>query len=89
MNKPLRDEPRIWLVTGDKLGDNAQVKQIADNLGLPYETKHLLPKQEFILGKPRFQASLAHLDLNDSDPLTQPWPDLVITVWPPRWRAKG
>jgi len=80
MNKLLHDGPRIWLVTGDKLGDNAQVKQIADNLGLPYATKRLLPKQEFILGKPRFQASLAHLDLKNSDPLTQPWPDLVITV---------
>ncbi len=53
---------------------------IADSLGLAYETKRLLPKQKYILGKPRFRVSLAHLDLNHSDPLTPPWPELIITV---------
>ena len=72
--------PRIWLVLGDKLGDNAQVKMIADRLGLPYEIKHLVPKEEYRLGKPRFRVSLEHLDLENSDPITAPWPDMVITA---------
>ncbi|HED19158.1 MAG TPA: nucleoside-diphosphate sugar epimerase, partial [Gammaproteobacteria bacterium] len=76
MNSP----PRIWLVLGDKLGDNAQLTMIADSLDLPYEVRHLVPKQEYRLGKPRFKASLQHLDLENSDPLAAPWPDLVITA---------
>jgi mitochondrial fission protein ELM1 len=54
--------PRIWLVTGDKLGDNAQVEMIANSLGLAYTVKHLSPRQKYILGKPRFKVSLDHLD---------------------------
>jgi mitochondrial fission protein ELM1 len=75
-----RSTPRVWLIIGDKLGDNAQVKMIADSLGLPYETRRLLPKKKYVLGKPRFRISLDHLDLNHSDSLKPPWPDLVITV---------
>ena len=72
--------PRIWLVLGDKLGDNAQLTMIANSLGLPYEIKHLVPKEKYRLGKPHFTASLQHLDLENSDPLAAPWPDLVITA---------
>ncbi len=80
MNNSLSTGPRIWLVIGDKLGDNAQATIIADSLGLPYETRRLLPKQKYVLGKPRFRVSLDHLDPGHSDPLTPPWPDLVITA---------
>lgn len=72
--------PSIWLVIGDKLGDNAQVIMIADALGLPYEIKRLLPLPAFEKGKPRFRVSLEHLDPQRSDKLAPPWPDLVITV---------
>jgi uncharacterized protein len=71
---------RIWLVIGDKLGDNAQVTMIANSLGLPYTVKQLLPREKYVLGKPRFKVSLDHLDLDGSDRLSPPWPDLVITV---------
>lgn len=71
--------PRIWLVIGDKLGDNAQVEMIANSLGLAYTVKHLSPRQKYILGKPRFKVSLDHLDPDNSDALAPPWPDLVIT----------
>ncbi len=80
MNNPSASKPRVWLVIGEKLGDNAQATLIADNLGIAYKTRRLLPKQQYILGKPRFRASLDHLDPEQSDPLTPPWPDLVITI---------
>lgn len=80
MYKGNRTTPRIWLVIGDKHGDNAQAKIIADCLNLPYDTRKLVPKSQYILGKPRFKASLDHLDLSRSDSLEPPWPDLVITV---------
>ncbi|MCO6412622.1 MAG: mitochondrial fission ELM1 family protein [Thiogranum sp.] len=72
--------PRIWLVIGDKLGDNAQVEIIADALQLPYETRRVLPKPQFVLGKPKFKPALDHLDLERSDKLEAPWPDLILTI---------
>lgn len=77
---PAQDAPRIWLVIGDKPGDNAQVQIIAEALGLPYQTKRVLPRPEWVLGKPRFKASLYHLDPERSDELQPPWPDLILTV---------
>jgi hypothetical protein len=73
-------EKRIWLVIGDKPGDNAQVEIIAEALGLPFEIRRVLPKKQYILGKPRFKASLYHLDLHRSDKLEPPWPDFVLTI---------
>ena len=72
--------PRVWLVLGDKRGDNAQVEVIAPALGWPCERKyvHMLPP--WVQGKPRVLPSLHHIDRARSDPLEPPWPDLVITI---------
>lgn len=80
MSAPTSTPPRIWLVIGDKPGDNAQVEIIAEQLDLPYEIKRVLPKPEYVLGKPRFEVSLEHLDLDRSDTLAAPWPDLILTI---------
>ena len=72
--------PRIWLVLGDKPGDNAQVEIVAEAVGLPVERKRVIPRAEWVLGKPRVEASIAHLDPERSDPLEAPWPDLVLTI---------
>jgi mitochondrial fission protein ELM1 len=74
------DEAPIWLVMGDKPGDNAQLLAIAEALGRPYEVRRMIPRKEFVYGKPDFKPSLYHLDLEKSDPLVPPWPDLVLTV---------
>lgn len=75
--------PRIWRVLGDKRGDNGQVEMIADALasarGWQSELRHLEMQPQWVLGKPRVAASLAHIDLGRSDALTPPWPDLVLT----------
>jgi hypothetical protein len=75
-----KDNPHIWLVIGDKPGDNAQVEIIAQALRRPYQVRRVLPKAEFVLGKPRFEPSLYHLDLERSDPLQPPWPDFILTI---------
>lgn len=80
MKAPGSDSPRIWLLLSDKLGDNAQVEIIAEALGLHYEIKRVYPLPQYVLGKPRFLPSLYHLDLERSDPLEPPWPDLIITI---------
>ncbi|MEE9494798.1 MAG: ELM1/GtrOC1 family putative glycosyltransferase [Gammaproteobacteria bacterium] len=72
--------PLIWLVIGDKPGDNAQIEILAEALELPYEIRRLIPKPEFVLGKPRYKISLEHLDPEKSDELEPPWPDLIITI---------
>jgi len=72
--------PRIWLIIGDKLGDNAQVDVLVQTLGLPAQRKELRFKEQWVYGKPRFRASLHHIDPARSAPLEPPWPDLVITI---------
>ena len=57
MNTQTHSTPRIWLVIGDKLGDNAQAKMIADRLGLPYETRRLLPREKYVLGSRAFASA--------------------------------
>ncbi len=73
-------EPRTWLVLGDKRGDNGQVEAVAARLPWPYETRFVQMKPEWVYGKPRVRPTLDHLDLDRSDPLEPPWPDLIITV---------
>lgn len=75
--------PRIWRVLGDKRGDNGQVEMIAAALaaqrGWSSELRHLEMRPEYVLGKPRVDATLSHLDLARSDALDPPWPDLILT----------
>jgi hypothetical protein len=70
----------VWLVLGDKLGDNAQVEVIAERLGWPCVTKRLKFSAAYVTGKPRFKPALYHIDQAASDPLAPPWPDLILTV---------
>jgi mitochondrial fission protein ELM1 len=72
--------PRIWLLIGDKLGDNAQARAVVDALGWPYAVRQLFPKPEWVLGKPKFEPGLAHLDPERSASLEPPWPDLIVTI---------
>jgi mitochondrial fission protein ELM1 len=72
--------PRTWLILGDKAGDNAQVRIIADALGWPFVVQDLVFRAPYVIGKPRFRASLYHLDRARSAPLEPPWPDLILTV---------
>jgi uncharacterized protein len=72
--------PRTWIIVSDKSGDNGQVETIAEALPWPCEKKFLQMKPEYVQGKPRFSASLHHIDLERSDLLEAPWPDLILTV---------
>ena len=72
--------PRVWIVTGDKAGDNAQLDAVIERLPWPVEYRRLYFKRPFVKGKPPFLASLYHVDRSRSDKLTAPWPDAVITI---------
>jgi len=72
--------PRVWLVLGDKKGDNGQVFTIQDALDWHCEVKQVHMLEPFIVGKPKVAPTLYHINRERSDPLEPPWPDLVITV---------
>ncbi|GAB6068111.1 hypothetical protein JCM13664_14300 [Methylothermus subterraneus] len=71
--------PRVWLLCGQKPGDNQQLIALAEALGWPYARKRLNYRPyELLVG--RFGASLLGIDQGASDPLTPPWPDLLLTA---------
>ncbi len=70
----------IWVLTGSKTGDNAQVLRAAAAMGLPYAVKRVVVRTGHEAAKPRVSASLYHVDLVASDGFEPPWPDLVITI---------
>lgn len=71
---------RIWLIVGDRLGDNAQAENLMAGLGLPFERRYVRVVDPWVKGKPKVIPSLHHLDLDTSDELAPPWPDIVVTV---------
>ncbi len=77
-------QPSIWLLLGDKKGDNGQVETIAEalqaSLGWHCELKRIKVLEPFVFGKARVGPTLYHIDRERSAPLEPPWPDLVITV---------
>ena len=75
----LKLTPTTWLLLGDKRGDNGQVEAVAAALGWPCDRKNLVMKARYQTAKPRFRATLDHLDLDRSDALAAPWPELIIT----------
>lgn len=76
---PTNSAPRIWVVLGDKQGDNAQVESIVQALPWDSEHRHIAVLDEFVFGKPRVGPTLYHIDRQRSDPLEPPWPDLILT----------
>ena len=72
--------PKIWLVVGEKQGDNMQARVLASALGWPYEERFVAMKPQWVRGKPEVRPSLAHIDADRSDRLEPPWPDLLITI---------
>ena len=72
--------PRIWVLLGERRGDNNQLLGLAEALGIPFETRMItygwwwwvmltvFPRQPFLL------TSGARRNLNP------PWPDLVIGI---------
>ncbi|MEX0923886.1 MAG: mitochondrial fission ELM1 family protein [Rhodovibrionaceae bacterium] len=78
---PMTKTPTVWLLLGDRVGDNNQVLRLIEALGWPYAEKYLkfisptYRRSNSLLG-----ARLTSLDQDASDPLQPPWPDLVISI---------
>ncbi|MGB5741102.1 MAG: ELM1/GtrOC1 family putative glycosyltransferase, partial [Sedimenticolaceae bacterium] len=73
------DPPRVWLLLGEKIGDNNQVEVIADVLPWPLIRKTLRFRPPYDQEKPPFAVTIDHVDRVRSDRLEPPWPDLILT----------
>lgn len=74
------ERPRVWLVIGEKPGDNVQIMNLAAAIGWDCKVKKIFVKPEWRIRKPKVRPVLGHVDLARSDALEAPWPDLVITA---------
>ncbi len=70
----------IWVLQGEREGDNAQARALAERLGAPFVLKRLVWSSLRYLPNVIVGASLAAIDKDRSDSLTPPWPDAVIAV---------
>lgn len=77
---PTESAPRVWLLFGERRGDNAQLLALARMLGWPCEIKQLRWQPDYDVDPAEAGISLAGLDAAASDPLTAPWPDVVIGI---------
>jgi len=79
------DTPRIWVLIGDRTGDNNQILALAEELGLPFETRTLRYARigGYDVGRinPRlFWATTLSLTRESRRHIAPPWPDLVIAI---------
>lgn len=73
--------PRIWIVSGHRRGDVSQVYALAEELGLPFETRKLRYNWRFWLRGKYMGASAISVERELREKtLTPPWPDLIILV---------
>lgn len=78
------EPPLVWLLLGERQGDNAQVRALglalSQSLGWRCETKQLYFDEGCQVPFSKRGASLTGLDLARSTPLAAPWPAVVLAV---------
>lgn len=72
--------PRVWVLDAYRSGEKTQVRALAQGLGWPYEIKSLTYRKNEIRTTLFRGRDLRGVNLLASDPLTPPWPDLVISM---------
>ncbi len=73
-------DPLVWLVTGYRAGERAQIMALADALGWPYEVKDLVHRRYAFRTNLLRGRDLRGIDRRKSSPLAPPWPDLIISA---------
>ena len=78
-NEP-SDVPIVWLLMGNRAGDNSQVLGLGEALGWPLIEKHFeFQPWEKVVNLP-WGAHLLGIKRDRSTPMSAPWPDLVISA---------
>ncbi len=76
----LTSAPRVWVLTGNKAGDNSQVLALAEALGWPFEVKRFVNRRYEFVPNMVLGTTLVGIDREQSSPLEAPWPDLVLSA---------
>ncbi|HUG46206.1 MAG TPA: ELM1/GtrOC1 family putative glycosyltransferase [Sphingomicrobium sp.] len=73
--------PRIWVTACGRPGDEGQIYALAEELGLPFETRKLVFNRRFWRRSDFFQVTVENVDpaLREKT-LAPPWPDLLLLV---------
>lgn len=72
--------PQLWVLTGPKAGDNAQVQRAAAASGLDIVVRRVAILPDRLTAKPPVAPSLDDVDVAASDPLQGPWPEVVLAI---------
>jgi len=75
----MNNNKTIWGITDGSAGMKSQVEGVCTALGLPYELKTCKRRWPFYLLPAGFSFGALKQLTSDSDKLTAPWPDAVIT----------
>lgn len=76
---PLAKRPaRVWVLASPRAGERTQLLALAQELGLSYEVKTVVHRTLGTLPGLLGNEGLAGVDLERSDPLEGPWPELVL-----------
>ena len=75
-------KPLVWAFLSDHAGDNAQALALAEELGLPFQTKTLRYTWRKRLPGNNARISLLSIDRASRQGLEPPWPELIIMVGP-------
>lgn len=70
----------VWCLLGKKVGDNTQVRALADELGLGCVEKFISARPWELLCHLGAGITLAGIDKSQSSDLVAPWPDIVISA---------
>ncbi len=78
--QPERETPLVWLLMGNRAGDNSQVLGLGEALGWRLEQKHFVYRGYEKLVNLPFGAHLLGVVRAESSALEPPWPDVVISA---------
>lgn len=72
--------PVVWVLMGQKAGDNSQVLALAEGAGWPFEVKRFVHQPYELATNLALGTTLAGVIKSKSSPLEAPWPDLVLSA---------
>jgi mitochondrial fission protein ELM1 len=82
--QPAPDAPRVWLLLGERAGDNAQVialgRALTLDLGWACTVKQIRFDPTCEVPFTKRGATLIGVDVGLSDALSGPWPDVIVAV---------
>ena len=72
--------PRTWILDAYRAGERTQLRALATALGWPFEIKTLRYRRFGQASALFLRDDLNGIDRAASDPLTPPWPDLLLSI---------